>query len=112
MTTGTYTSTTYDFAPNVGFSDLEPTFDEDGNRVLGEYWGLTDNGFGGPGNSGDYPLHIVKLSIQKPFTFRHGESTFDRYTTVHDLGVSILTDPHGYISWENGADITVTYTVP
>ena len=52
-----------------------------GKRVNGEFWCTTDNGFGNPANSWDYPLHIHKMQIQKPFTYRHGESTYlIRYT--------------------------------
>ena len=85
--------------------DIEPVLDADGNRVTGEFWCTTDNGFGNSANSWDYPLHIHKMKIQKPFTFRHGESTFDRYTETESLGVSLLHDPNGLIGWENGADI-------
>jgi hypothetical protein len=102
----------FDSVPSVGFSDIEPVLDADGNRVTGEFWCTTDNGFGNSANSWDYPLHIHKMKIQKPFTFRHGESTFDRYTETESLGVSLLHDPNGHISWENGADIQVAYATP
>lgn len=52
------------------------------------------------------------MKIQKPFTFRHGESTFETYTKTENLNTAILHDPHGYIKWENGADITVAYKIP
>ena len=100
----------FDSVPSVGFSDIEPVLDADGNRVTGEFWCTTDNGFGNSANSWDYPLHIHKMKIQKPFTFRHGESTFDRYTETESLGVSLLHDPNGLIGWENGADIQVWRT--
>jgi hypothetical protein len=58
-----------------------------------------------PANSGDYPLNIHHLRIQKPFTFRHGESTFERYTPVELMGFALIHDPNNLIGWENGADI-------
>jgi len=30
--------------PGVGYSDLELYYDEEGNKVTGEYYGLSDNG--------------------------------------------------------------------
>jgi hypothetical protein len=45
------------------------------------------------------------LRIQKPFTFRHGESTFERYTPAELKGFALLRDPNNFIAWENGADI-------
>ena len=56
-------------------------------------------------NSGDYPLNIHHLHIQKPFSFRHGESTFERYTPVDLLGFALIHDPNNLMKWENGADI-------
>ena len=32
--------------PGVGFSDMEFYYDDDGNKVKGEFFCLTDNGFG------------------------------------------------------------------
>jgi hypothetical protein len=32
--------------PNVGFSDMEHRYDEEGNVVTGEFYCLSDNGFG------------------------------------------------------------------
>ena len=112
ITTGTYTDTTYDYVPSVGFSDMEFVYNDAGKVVLGEYWCLSDNGFGSPNNSGDFPLNLVKMKIQKPFTFRHGESTFEKYTETINKQVSFFTDPMALIKWENGADIVVTYKTP
>jgi len=112
ITTGTYTDTKYSHIPSVGFSDIEFVYDDAGRVVLGEYWCLADNGFGGPNNSADYPLHVIKMKIQKPFTFRHGESTFEKYTQTTNKQVSFFSDPMGLIKWENGADIVVTYKTP
>ena len=69
-------------------------------------------GFGSSDNSADYALNIQHLKIQKPFTFRHGESTFEKYTEVESLGAALIHDPNNFIKWENGADIQVTYHVP
>jgi hypothetical protein len=52
------------------------------------------------------------MSIRKPFTYRHGESTFETYTETQNLGTALIHDPMGYIKWENGADIQVTYKTP
>ena len=52
------------------------------------------------------------MKIQKPFTYRHGESTFETYTETENLNTAILHDPNGYIKWENGADIQVAYKIP
>ena len=41
----------FDSVPSVGFSDIEPVLDADGNRVTGEFWCTTDNGFGNSANS-------------------------------------------------------------
>ncbi|KAL7548519.1 hypothetical protein ACHAWF_011807 [Thalassiosira exigua] len=100
--------------PNVGFSDIEFYYDDEGNPVLGEYYALSDNGFGGifEENSADFALNIFHVSVRKPFTYRHGESTFDTYTEARTLGTAILHDPNKFIKWENGADIEVTYQIP
>lgn len=84
---------------------MEFYFDADGNKVVGEYFCLSDNGFGSSDNSADYPLNIQHLHVQKPFTYRHGESTFDKYTEAVNKGTGLIHDPMGYIQWENGADI-------
>jgi len=52
------------------------------------------------------------MSIRKPFTYRHGESTFDKYTETENLETMLIHDPNGYIQWENGADIQVAYATP
>lgn len=96
---------------SVGFSDIEP-FYADGEKVIGQFFCLSDNGYGGSTNSADYALNIVHMKIQKPFTYRHGESTFERYTETENLGTALIHDPNGLIQWENGADIQVTYNVP
>lgn len=104
----------YDYVPNVGFSDFEFYYNAQGEKVVGEYYCLSDNGYGGiyEENSADYPLNIQHLHVQKPFTYRHGESTFEKYTQAELLGLAILRDPKEYIKWENGADIQVTYKIP
>ncbi|KAG7357851.1 glycerophosphoryl diester phosphodiesterase [Nitzschia inconspicua] len=98
--------------PNVGFSDMEFYHDDTGAVVPGQFYCLSDNGFGTSDNSGDYPLNIHHLRIQKPFTFRHGESTFERYTPVELMEFALIHDPNELIQWENGADIQVTYKIP
>lgn len=100
--------------PGVGFSDIEFYYDADGKKVIGEYYCLSDNGYGGifQENSADYPLNIWHMGVQKPFTYRHGESSFDKYTEATNLGVALIRDPDKLIKWENGADIQVTYHVP
>lgn len=80
--------------------------------VRGEFFCLSDNGYGSSANSADYALNIVHMKIQKPFTYRHGEGTFETYTETENLSTALMHDPHGYIKWENGADIQVTYNVP
>ena len=39
-----YEELPYKNVPLVGFSDIEPAFDAEGNKVLGEYFVLSDNG--------------------------------------------------------------------
>ena len=115
-TSGTYINgmggAPFDYVPSVGFSDIEFYYDADGEKVLGEFYCLTDNGYGSSTNAADYPLNIQHLHIQKPFTYRHGESKFETYTEATNLGTALMQDPHGFIKWENGADIQVTYKVP
>ena len=69
-------------------------------------------GFGSSDNSADYPLHIQNLPVQKPFTYRHGESKYDFYTEAFGLDAALIHDPNNFIKWENGADIQVTYATP
>jgi len=97
--------------PSVGFSDIEP-FYANGEKVRGEFFCLSDNGYGSSKNSADYALNIVHMKIQKPFTFRHGEGTFDAYTKTENVGTALIHDPDKLIRWENGADIQVEYDVP
>ena len=52
------------------------------------------------------------MKIEKPFTYRHGEGTYDVYTETENLGTALIHDPHGFIKWENGADIQVEYHIP
>jgi len=101
----------FTYVPSVGFSDIEPFF-TNGKIVRGEFFCLSDNGYGAPNNSGDFALNIAHMKIQKPFTYRHGESTFEPYTEALNLGTAILHDPDHLIQWENGADIQVTYAIP
>lgn len=102
----------FSYVPSVGFSDIEFYKDAEGNPVRGEFLCLSDNGFGSSANSADYALNIVHMKIQKPFTFRHGESTFETYTPTTNLNTVLLHDPEGHIQWENGADIQVVYKIP
>ena len=102
----------YNYIPSVGFSDIEFYYNEEGRKVTSEFYCLSDNGYGSSANSADYALNIVHMKIQKPFTYRHGESTFEKYTETENLGTALIHDPNGYIQWENGADIQVTYGVP
>jgi len=114
-TSGTYINgmggAPFDYVPSVGFSDIEPAYN-DNEMAHGEYFCLSDNGYGSSVNSADYALNIIRMKIQKPFTYRHGESTFETYTETENLNTAILHDPHGYIKWENGADIQTAYKVP
>ena len=41
--------------PSVGYSDIEFFYDENG-VVTGEFWCMSDNGYGSSVNSYDYPL--------------------------------------------------------
>lgn len=100
------------FFYSVGFSDIEFFRDDRNRSPLGQYWVLSDNGFGAADNSEDYALNLVNMKIQKPFTYRHGESTFERYTETENLKTVLITDPHKLIVWENHADIQVAYKVP
>jgi hypothetical protein len=102
----------YTYVPSVGFSDIEFIKDANGTRVLGEFLCLSDNGFGSSANSADYALNMVHMKIQKPFTYRHGESTFEKYTKTTNVKTILIHDPERHIKWENGADIQVTYKIP
>ena len=101
----------YDYVPSVGFSDIEFAYN---NRtvVRGEFFCLSDNGYGSPANSEDYALNIARIKIQKPFAFRYGGSTFPPYSLATNLNSVLLRDPNNLIKWENGADIQVTYAIP
>jgi hypothetical protein len=55
----------YNYIPSVGFSDIEFYYDANGKIVKGEYYCLSDNGFGSSSNSADYALNIVHMKIQK-----------------------------------------------
>jgi len=107
----------YTNVPKVGYSDIEFYYDENGEKVLGEFFCLTDNGYGSSHNSADYPLNLAHLRIQKPFAYGHGgaglaDAPFDIYTEVTALDTVLIHDPHELIKWENGADIQVVYKVP
>ena len=97
---------------SVGFSDIEQYYDEENNKVIGEYLCLSDNGFGASTNSADYALNIAHMRVRKPFSYLHGESTFEKYTLAENLKTVLIHDPHNFIQWENGADIQVTYAIP
>lgn len=97
---------------SVGFSDIEFAKDAEGKPILGEFMCLSDNGYGSSDNSEDYALNIVRMKIQKPFSYRHGDSTFEAYTPTENLQTILLHDLDGHIKWENGADIQVAYAVP
>jgi len=98
--------------PAVGFSDIESYYGADGEKVLGEFFCLSDNGFGSSANSADYPLNIVHMRIQKPFAYGHGGAKHEPYTETENLNTVLIHDPHELIKWENGADIQVNYQVP
>lgn len=117
--------------PYVGFSDIEPMYvdaDTDpptggtsgmagGTMALGRFFCLSDNGYGGSDNSGDYPLNIARVRLETPFAYGHGghgssSKSRSRYTEAELMGAAYLHDPNGYIRWENGADIRATYKVP
>jgi len=107
----------YSYVPNVGFSDIEFYYDAEGTKVLGEFFSLTDNGFGSSENSADYPLNIAHMRIQKPFAYGHGgagigDKAFDAYTLAENKGTVLIRDPNNLIRWENEADIQVTYKTP
>jgi hypothetical protein len=116
-TSGTYGITgvvngPFTYIPSVGFSDIEFFKNAAGVPVLGQFLCLSDNGYGTSANSADYALNMVHMRISKPFTYRHGESTFERYTQTTNLNTILLSDPNNRIKWENGADIQVTYKIP
>lgn len=111
------TNAPYDDVPKVGYSDIEFYYNTEGKKVLGEFFCLTDNGYGGSQNSADYPLNLAHVRIQKPFAYGHGgaglgDAAFDTYTKVELLDTVLIRDPHNQIRWENGADIQVTYKTP
>lgn len=107
----------YDHIPLVGSSEIEPVLDEKKQRVRGEFYVLSDNGYGRPDNSADYALNLQHLRIRKPFSYRHGEHTAEVYTAVTNLKTVVLHDPHQYIHWKNPLtgetiDIQVEYHAP
>ena len=97
--------------PLVGFSDIEPYYDGD-EPARGQFFCLSDNGYGSSANSADYPLNIARVKIERPFAYGHGGSAFDGYTEAELLGAAFIHDPRNLIRWENGAHIRVTYKVP
>lgn len=101
----------YSYIPSVGFSDIEFAY-TNGSIVRGEFFCLSDNGYGSPANSEDYALNIARVRIQKPFTFRHGGGSVEPYTKALNLNSALIHDPNNLIRWENGADIQVTYAIP
>ena len=101
----------FNIIPSVGFSDIEFAY-TNGQKVRGEFFCLSDNGYGSSSNSEDFALNIARIKIQKPFAFRHGGITFEPYTPAINLNSAILQDPNGLIKWENGADIQVAYAIP
>ena len=107
----------YDHIPHVGASEIEPVLDDMGNRIRGEFYVLSDNGYGTSDNSADYALNLHHLRIRKPFSYRHGEHTAAVYTPVSNLKTVVLHDPHGYIHWKSAVtgevlDIQVEYNTP
>ena len=107
----------YDHIPHVGTSELEPVLDDMKRRVRGEFYSLSDNGYGRSDNSADYALNLHHLQIRKSFSYRHGEHLAPIYTPVNNLKTVVLHDPHGYIHWKNEKtgeilDIQVEYQTP
>ena len=47
----------FNYVPFVGFSDIEPYYDGDGEPALGQFFCLSDNGYGNSKNSGDCLLY-------------------------------------------------------
>ena len=103
----------YNFIPSVGFSDIERFFvdDDDVDRT---FWVLSAGGYGFSFNSQDYGLHFQVMRIEVPFTFRAGGYNFPErlYSPTILVQTLMITDPEGYIEWENGADIEVAYRIP
>ena len=54
------------YVPSVGFSDIEFFYDDQNNKVTGEFWCTTDNGFGSPGQLQRLPAldTVSKLNFE------------------------------------------------
>jgi hypothetical protein len=85
--------------PVQGFSALVPT------ATRGEYWALSDNGFGARGNSADFELFVHRV---RP----HLEKGADAPGTVDVLGGFGLSDPYRRISWTIACDPTAGTALP
>jgi hypothetical protein len=79
--------------PVQGFSALIPT------RTRGEYWALSDNGYGARGNSADFELFVHRV---RP----HLQQGAAAPGTVDVLGGFALSDPFRKISWRIVCDPT------
>ena len=89
-------------------------FFEDDDDVDRTFWVLSSGGYGFSFNSQDYALHLITMLIQVPFTFRAGGFSFPNrfFGPTTAINTLMLTDPEGFIRWENGADIEVAYRIP
>jgi hypothetical protein len=103
----------FNFIPDVGYSDMERFFKDD-DDIDRTFWVLSAGGYGFSFNSGDYALHLQTMVVEVPFTFRAGGYNFPErlYSPTTLQNTVLLTDPEGYIEWENGADIEVAYRIP
>jgi hypothetical protein len=97
--------------PNVGYSDMEPYFNGE-DKVLREFLCLSAGGYGFSDNSADYALHIDRLKIERPFTFRAGGSSFSPFVPATSLETLLIRDPEMRIVWENDAQIELAYRIP
>jgi hypothetical protein len=91
-------------------------FFKDDDAVDRTFWLLSAGGYGFSFNSQDYALHFQVQLIEVPFTFRAGGPNFPTaqrfYSPTVIVQTLMITDPEGYIEWENGADIEVAYRIP
>ena len=85
--------------PVQGFSALIPT------QTRGEYWALSDNGYGARGNSADFELFVHRV---RPHLATDGAAP----GTVDVLGGFGLSDPHHKISWKIVCDPTGGTNLP
>jgi hypothetical protein len=89
-------------------------FFSDDDDIDRTFWVLSAGGYGFSFNSADYALHFQIMLIEVPFTFRAGGYNYPErlYSPTIDIQTIMLTDPEGFIQWENEADIEVAYRIP